>query len=208
MYYCCDVCTGTDSCSSNPDLYSCACTDPVEVAPTPSPAPAPTPKPTPKPSTPLPTTPQIVYGEGTYGSSSCSGEYTPYITVTYGTCEAIMYATCRDATDGSGCQVYSDDMSLGSAYMTVEWDDAPDSSTENLLGAVELEADDCDMDIEVTTTWSVATDGSTMTLTVTLDAPDYDAGNSVYAGFELNNTTYEVTEDGDADYTFTYTDCY
>ena len=34
MYYCCDVCTGTSSCSSDSDLYYCACT---EFSPTPEP---------------------------------------------------------------------------------------------------------------------------------------------------------------------------
>ena len=81
--------------------------------------------------------------------------------------------------------------------MTVAWDDASEG-----------QGTDCDMDIEVETTWGVATDGTSMILTLNLEQTGYGAGHSLYAGFELGGVTYEVTEDGDSTYSVTYTDCY
>ena len=91
--------------------------------------------------------------------------------------------------------------------MTVAWDDSSYGVST-----------DCDMDIEVTTTWSVATNGSTMTIALSMDC-DYDAGNTLYAGVELeensdgDGATYEVTyadyvRGTSANYTIAYTDCY
>jgi hypothetical protein len=84
--------------------------------------------------------------------------------------------------------------------MTIGWDD---SSTG--------QDDDCNMEIEVSTGWSVATSESesTMTLSLTLNMDDYSAGaeQSLYGGFELDDVTYEVTDGGYEEYTITYTDC-
>lgn len=149
--------------------------------------------------TPKPTSAVVTYSSGTYGDVSCSDNYAPWVAITYGNCVATLYASARDDTSGSDCQVYTSatfDTEDGS--MTVGWDD---SSTG--------QDDDCNMEMEVSTGWTVDTDGSTMTLVLTVKMDDYsaDADQSLYGGFELDDVTYEVTEDGDEEYTIAYTDC-
>ena len=47
-----------------------------------------------------------------------------------------------------------------------------------------------------------------MTVTITNKETDYDAGSTVYVGYELDGQTYTVTSSGEDTNTFTYTDCY
>ena len=58
------------------------------------------------------------------------------------------------------------------------------------------------------TSWSVATHGNQMTITITNKETDYDAGNAVYVGYELDGATYTVTSGGEDTETFTYSGCY
>lgn len=147
-----------------------------------------------------PTSSVVTYSSGTYGDASCSDNYAPWTEITYGNCVATLYASARDDTDGSDCQVYESTVSaIEDGSMTVGW---VDSSTG--------QDDDCNMEIEVSTGWSVATsDEGTMTLSLTLNMDDYSAGaeQSLYGGFELDDVTYEVTDGGYEEYTITYTDC-
>ena len=107
-----------------------------------------------------PTSSVVTYSSGTYGDASCSDNYAPWTAITYGNCVATLYASARDDTDGSDCQVYESTVSaIEDGSMTVGW---VDSSTG--------QDDDCNMEIEVSTGWSVATsDEGTMTLSLTLN---------------------------------------
>ena len=49
------------------------------------------------------------------------------------------------------------------------------------------------------------TSGNTMTITTTNDEVDYDAGNAVYTGYTLDGTTYEVTRNGYATQSHSFT---
>ena len=44
-----------------------------------------------------------------------------------------------------------------------------------------------------------------MTITTTNDEVDYDAGNAVYTGYTLDGTTYEVTRNGYATQSHSFT---
>ena len=106
-----------------------------------------------------------------------------------------MYSVCRDGSDGSSCQVYTSSVDTStSGYMTVDWDDC--------AGANEC---DCDNDCEVKTSWKATTSGSTLTIETINDEVDYDAGHTVYTGYSLDGTTYEVTRNGYASQTHTFT---
>ena len=54
---------------------------------------------------------------------------------------------------------------------------------------------------------SCGVDGGSMVITVINDETDYEAGHAVYVGYELDGTTYSVTNNGYDTHTFTYTGC-